>query len=153
MTQQKMYLSLSGILLIVIGSYIALATSAYLTQFGVIESRSVDFFSELRGMGGGLVGYGLLALCGVFNRHLEKTALVISMLVFCTFSMFRVLSIVLDGMPSQGVLMALLIEVVFALWGLALLRRDRQTHGLSAYSKAVVNCQNDRKCSGEFNKS
>lgn len=96
---------------------------AYLQQFGLGSSQQVSLFSELRGMGGSFCGVGVLALLSMLFQKWEEPALVAATLVFVSFTLFRTAGILIDGLPSQGILFALGIESVFGVLGLALLIR------------------------------
>ncbi len=113
-TTQKTTLFVAGLLLVVIGGFIALTPSLYLAQFSSTFEPSIDMLSELRGMGGSLFIFGSFILMGAFVKSLEKTAMIVAGLIFCAFTTFRLLGIVADGMPGQGIVIALSIEVVFA---------------------------------------
>lgn len=120
-TKKKAYLSLSGLILILVGGYISLGPDAYLEQFGVSVKNNANFFSDLRSMGGSLFIFGLIALSGSVIKRIEDLALMVSVTVFGSYSIFRIVAIALDGMPSLGILAAAGIEIVFAIFGFALL--------------------------------
>jgi hypothetical protein len=131
--KNKIYLFCAGTILGLVGFYIGFSPADYLTQlFGKIEFNS-DSLSELRGMGGSLFILGLFVLGGAFINRIEDASLIISVLIFGGFSAFRFLSILLDGIPSQSILIALTIEVVFAVIAIPLLLS--QQHSSLATSK------------------
>jgi len=127
-TKQKIYLTFAGVILSLVGAYISLAPSDYLNQFGLANQSSLELFSELRGMGGNLLVFGLFVLLGAFYQKIESTAIVISALVFSSFSVFRVIGIVVDGIPGEGILFALIIEMTFAFLAIIILRQTRASH-------------------------
>lgn len=130
-SKQKIYLVVAGILLSVIGAYISFVPLAYLGQFAIVQSPPVEFLSELRGMGGSLLVLGLFVLFGGFNDKFQSTAMLVSVLIFTAFSIFRVIGVFSDGMPSEGIVIALIIEIGFALLALALIRDDTDYSSLS----------------------
>lgn len=122
----SLYLFFAGLILSLVGSFIALSPSAYLQQFGVsINGNQNSFFSELRGMGGGLLVFGIYILSSLLKVANQETALVLSSLVFSAFAIFRSLGILTDGMPAYAILIALSIEFIFAIGGVTLLRSKR----------------------------
>jgi len=120
-TKRTIYLCFAGLILILVGSFIGFLPGDYLTQFFDNNEFSLDSLSEMRGMGGSLFILGLFIVAGAFIIRIENTALIISALIFGSFSIFRLLGILLDGVPSQSILIALSIELVFAVMALPLL--------------------------------
>jgi len=121
----KVYLAISGGLLLVIGLFISFNTAAYLEQFSVATGTNINFFSELRSMGGSLLVFGMVALVGCINKNFEGTALFTTSLIFATYSVFRITAIAIDGVPGNSILIAALIEIVFGLIGASLLKNRK----------------------------
>jgi len=119
---RKTFLILAGFMLVTIGSYISLTPDLYFASFNAGALAPPSFQSELRGMGGSLMVFGMLALLAVRVERMELTAITTVTLVFAAFACFRVISLVIDGLPDMAVLMALAIEAMFAVAGLYLLR-------------------------------
>lgn len=119
--KHKIYLFLAGAILILVGFYIGFLPADYLTQFFGRSEFSIDSLSEIRGMGGCLFILGLFVVGGACIKRIENTALILSALIFGAFSAFRLLGILLDGIPGQSIFMALSIEVVFAVMAIPLL--------------------------------
>jgi hypothetical protein len=115
-----LYLFLSGLTLIAVGSFISFTPSFYLAQFIQTSELSADILSEMRGMGGTMSVFGLFILVGSFKTKLTKTALSMSILIFSSFFVFRCVGIVVDGMPNNAILAALGLEMVFAGLGITL---------------------------------
>ena len=130
--REKMYLVLSGIVIILVGSYIAMTPVMYLKQFSLGTDTQTSFLSEMRGMGGALFGYGILALLGALLPKLERAAIIAATVLFVSFSSFRLIGVALDGLPGQGILVALTVELVFAILGIYLIIRSPEptlSHG------------------------
>ncbi|MBK24555.1 MAG: hypothetical protein CME70_11225 [Halobacteriovorax sp.] len=120
-TKKKAYLLLSGIILMLVGGYISISPNSYLNQFGLRVDSNINFFSDLRSMGGCLFIFGLIALAGSIIKRIEDAAIMASLAVFGSYSIFRIAAIVLDGIPGTAILGAIGIEIIFAILGLALL--------------------------------
>jgi len=114
----KIYVFLAGITLVLIGAYISLTPFQYLSQFDLTNEISVELMSEMRGMGGALLVFGIFAFMATFVEQIAKTALTISILIFTSFFMFRCIGVVIDGVPSHAILIALGIEMLFAICGI-----------------------------------
>jgi len=119
--KRKTYLFLAGAVLMLVGFYIGFMPTGYLEQFISNSNLNPNILSEMRGMGGSLFIFGVFIFSGTFFYQIEKITLIISALIFVSFSVFRVVSILIDGMPSQSIFIALFIEVMFAATVLPLL--------------------------------
>jgi len=83
-----------------------------------------SLLSEIRAPGGLLVISGSLILIGVFRPTLRSLALMLTVLVYGSFGLSRLLSFYLDGMPSHGLMIAMVVELVVAGIGLVMLSRQ-----------------------------
>ena len=120
-SKRKTYLFLAGAVLMLVGFYIGFMPTGYLEQFVSNTELNPNILSEMRGMGGSLFIFGMFVFSGTFLPQIEKVALTISALIFISFSLFRVVGIVLDGVPTQSIFVALFIEILFAATVLPLL--------------------------------
>lgn len=116
-TKKKTYLTLSGLILLAVGSYISFGTMAYLDHFGISIPKNISFYSDLRSMGGSLFIFGLIAIIGSFNKKFEDAAIITSVSVFSSYGIFRIAAISMDGFPSSIILTATFVEIIFALIG------------------------------------
>lgn len=119
-TKQKIFLIVSGAILALVGGYICLNPSDYLDQFGLTSGSNVNFYSDLRAMGGSLLIFGLFAIAASFKR------LLITTLVYAAYGLFRLVAVALDGTPGIAILAAATIEIVIAFIGLALVAKPQQ---------------------------
>lgn len=134
----KTYLLISGLIIILVGAYISLTPNDYLTSMNVplglelnggIDKNlgpSVSFLSDLRAMGGLIFSIGLYVFIATFRKDSIKSAVFISVAFYTVFIVFRTLSFMLDGIPSLEIMVAFLIELILAFFGLLLifLKRD-----------------------------
>ena len=127
LNKQTIYLFLAGTALLLVGAFIALSPDTYLNQFNVaIDGSHSDFLSEIRGLGGCLLVFALYILSSLLRERRQTTALTLSSLVFSAFVVFRLIGAFVDGIPGQGILVALTIEIFFAL-GAAGLATNKKT--------------------------
>ena len=131
------FLLIAGLIMLTVGSFIALAPRTYVAainynylldiaqQSSPFASISIDMLSDLRGMGGMLLFVGAFAVCSVFNTQWRSSALITSTLVFSAYVLMRSIGILFDGLPSLSILIAYGIELIFACFGIALLRRSK----------------------------
>ena len=116
------YLVISGLLLFVIGAAILLVPHAFHASNGIILGKDPNLLSEIRAPGGLLAGVSIFILIGAFVSKWQNTAVQLTVLVYGSFGLARLLGIVLDGMPSDGIIAATVIELVVAVLGLLITR-------------------------------
>ena len=124
-TKQKIYLFIAGLVLSLVGFFIGFMPEAYLGQFASEVQFNKNILSEMRGMGGHLFILGSIILSGAFYRDLEYPAMLISAIVFVSFSIFRITGIVIDGTPGTGIYVALGMEILLAFAVLAMLDKRK----------------------------
>jgi len=118
------FLSVSGLLLLAIGGTILLVPHAFYASDGIVLGNDPSLLSEIRAPGGLLAASGLFILTGVIRPTLRSLALVLTVLVYGSFGLSRLLSFSLDGMPSYSLAIATVVELVVA--GIGLVMRCHQ---------------------------
>ncbi|WP_411847084.1 DUF4345 domain-containing protein [Roseibacillus persicicus] len=113
----------SGLILLGIGSAILLTPEGFHASNGIALQKNASLMSEIRAPGGLLFASGLLITIGSFRDRLRSQSVKLATLVYGTFGLARLLSMILDGMPSQGVIGATVIELTVAALGLVILAR------------------------------
>ncbi len=111
---QQTVLSVAGLTALLIGIFIAFDPIAFYSSYGLALEGNADMLSELRAPGMNLAVLGSIMLAGVSRSSLRPLAIAASLVVFSSFAAGRVLGILVDGLPSEKVLGALLIELVVA---------------------------------------
>lgn len=111
---QKITLGVSGLTALAIGACILLAPHAFYSGYGIALGQDPNLLSELRAPGAALAALGGLMLAGVARAALARVGLVCAFAVYLAFPGGRVVSLALDGMPSQGILGALAVELLLA---------------------------------------
>lgn len=124
-TMTVLYLGMAGLILTAIGGAILFTPHAFYGSNDIALGDNASLLSEIRAPGGLLLCSGLLIVASTFQNSLRHTALWLSVLVFGSFGLARLLSIALDGMPSSSIVAATLIEVLAALVGLVAIRGSR----------------------------
>lgn len=116
------FLFIAGLLLLVIGGTILLAPHAFHAGNGIVLGHDPSLLSEIRAPGGLLVGSAVLILIGVFRPDRRSLAVMLTVLVYGSFGLARLIGLILDGMPAAGIVAATVIELVVAAIGLLMLR-------------------------------
>ena len=111
---QKIALGISGVTALGIGTFILAAPNAFYASYGIMPGSDPSLLSELRAPGAGLAAFGTIMLAGIFRQALSQSAVVAALTVFLAFPAGRVLSMAADGMPSSGIVGALILELAIA---------------------------------------
>lgn len=128
------FLFLSGLLLLGIGSAILLVPHAFHASNGIVLGDDPSLLSEVRAPGGLLTASSILILFGTFRRSFRPQAMALAILVYGSFGLARLLGLVLDGMPSIGLVASTAIELIVAAIGLLILGRSGATSARSSRS-------------------
>ena len=123
------FLFVSGLLLLGIGSTILLFPHAFHAGNGIVLGDDPSLLSEVRAPGGLLTASSILILVGTFRRSLRSLAMILTVLVYGSFGLARLLGLALDGMPSSGLVASTAIELIVAAIGFLILLRPSATAG------------------------
>ena len=111
----KTILLISGLIASAIGATILFAPGAFYATYGIELGGNLSLLNEIRASGGALLASGILIMSGAFVDKLAFTAAVVSTLLYLSYGLSRVMSIVIDGMPVEGLVQAAVIEIVTGL--------------------------------------
>lgn len=112
----KIILFISGLIAIGIGGTILTMPAAFYATNGINLEGNINLLNEIRASGGALLASGILIILGAFITKLTFTSTVISTLLYFSYGLSRILSIVLDGMPSEGLVQAVILELIIGLF-------------------------------------
>ncbi|MEV7006738.1 DUF4345 domain-containing protein [Streptosporangium sp. NPDC051022] len=122
----RFILVLSGLVVIGIGAASLFTPVAFHGVNGIELGGDAGLLSETRAAGGALLATGVLITLGAFVSRLAFTATAVGAVIYLSYGLSRVLSIALDGMPSNGLVLATVLEVVIgAACAFALVRYHR----------------------------
>ena len=122
---QKLTLGIAGLAALGIGLAITTAPASFYATYGIILGSDPNLLSELRAPGANLAALGMIILAGAFRQGMQRLAAFLGATVFLAYAFGRIVSMVLDGMPSSGLVQATLIELVIGGLCAALLWRGR----------------------------
>jgi hypothetical protein len=115
------FLCISGLLLLGIGGAILWVPQTFHAANGIHLGDDPNLLSEIRAPGGLLTGAAILILLGTFRPGMRSLAVLLTTLTYGTFGLARLLGLVLDGMPSSGLMGATVLELIVAAIGLTIL--------------------------------
>lgn len=120
---QKIALAIAGFTSFGIGALILTAPQVFYASYGIALGPDANLLSELRATGAGLAAFGGVILAGTVRPALRQAAIVAALTVFLAFPAGRLLGLLIDGMPSGGILAALGLELAIAVLCLFAFRR------------------------------
>jgi hypothetical protein len=127
---QKIALGIAGVSALGIGAAITFIPHAFYASYGIALWSDPSLLSELRAPGAGLAALGAVMLAGIVRQSLSEVALVAALVVFLGFPAGRIVGLALDGMPSAGILAALVFELAVAALCLFAFRPGRGRAGM-----------------------
>lgn len=111
---EKTTLWISGLTAVGIGGMITFAPHSFYASYGIVIGEDPSLLSELRAPGAGLATLGIMMLLGIWRSALAQLAVAATLIVFLAFPAGRLIGLALDGMPSVGIVGALVLEVAIA---------------------------------------
>lgn len=115
----------AGLLLMFIGGSLLLQPHDFFAANGVVLSAEPSLLSEIRGPAGLLLAGGLVAAAGAVRPALTTLGLGVSAVVYGSYGFSRLVSLGLDGVPAEGLVSAMAIELLVGTLSLVALL----THG------------------------
>ncbi|WP_299871780.1 DUF4345 domain-containing protein [uncultured Cocleimonas sp.] len=111
----KIVLFISGLIAAAIGGAIVVIPIAFYSTYSIELGGNVALLNEIRASGGALLVTGILIISGAFFTRMTFTSIVISTLLYLSYGLSRMLSMVIDGMPSEGFVQSAALEIVIGL--------------------------------------
>lgn len=128
---QKMALGVSGLTSAGIGIFILVAPHAFYASYGIALGDDASLLSELRAPAAGLATLGGLMLMGILRPAMAQVSIAAALTVFLAFPAGRLIGLVIDGMPSSGIIGALVLEIAIA--ALCVVAFSRRSGRVGAY--------------------
>ncbi|UTW64782.1 DUF4345 domain-containing protein [bacterium SCSIO 12643] len=114
------FLVLSGIIGLYVGISLVFFPVELQAQSNIIISNA-SHFSETRAPGTAILSASLIILIGAFRKNWKSISLLITSLFFLSYSIGRLISLTLDGMPAEGLFYAMIGELFIGVVALILL--------------------------------
>ncbi|SDH91723.1 DUF4345 domain-containing protein [Lutimaribacter saemankumensis] len=122
-TLEKIALGISGLTAFGIGAAILAAPHAFYASYGITLDGNASLLSELRAPAAGLAAFGLLMLMGILRPAMAAVSKAASLTVFLAFPAGRLIGLAIEGLPSTGILAALVLELGVAMLCLVAFKR------------------------------
>jgi hypothetical protein len=113
----KLLLVISGLIAVGLGAAILIVPVAFYAPYGIVVAGNASLLSELKAPAIALLAGGIFIMSGAFVARHTFAATVVSAFVYLTFGLSRVVSMVMHGMPSDGLVQAAGLELAIGLLG------------------------------------
>jgi len=114
----KAILFVSGLLLLAIGMATLLTPVEFSARNGIDLHGDISLLNDVRSAGAFLAGSGFVILLGAFIDKLAYTSTIVSIVAYLSYASGRIMSLVIDGMPAEGLVKATVVEIVIGLVGI-----------------------------------
>lgn len=118
-------LVVSGLVAVGIGGAILTVPEAFYGSYGITLGQGASLMNEIRAPGGALLGAGLLMLLGVFIPRLALASLLVAITIYLGYGIARIASMIVDGLPDNGLVAASGFELAVGILCLVALLRAR----------------------------
>ncbi|WNJ20304.1 DUF4345 domain-containing protein [Pontibacter sp. G13] len=108
----QVILFIAAAMLIGVGIFSLTNPIAFVARNGVDVAGNLSLLNDIRGNGGLMLGGGLVILLGVIFSRIRYASTVTAALLYLFFGLGRVVSILVDGMPSDTLVKATVVELV-----------------------------------------
>jgi len=124
----KAYLILAGALLMFIGGATLFAPLAMKGGAGIDLEGNISVLNDVRAASALLLSLGLISFLGAIIKRLIYTSSLISFITLLALGLGRIISLVSDGMPVDGLVKATGLEMILGLLGAAFFLVFKQKH-------------------------
>jgi hypothetical protein len=116
----KGYLGLAGLMFLMIGVMILFNLFESKMNQGVDIGTEINMLNDVRGLGGLFIRLGITVLAGIFLSRLRFTSIILAIVVMLSFGVGRAISVMMDGIPADGLVKTTVAEFAIALIGLVI---------------------------------
>jgi hypothetical protein len=125
---KNLHLLLSAIFIIPIGFVYGLYPQKILPQLFDFTIIGTDLPNIFRATMGLYLAMGIFWITGIIKSNLWRAATIANIVFMLGLAFGRIVSMKLDGWPSVYFSAGLVVEVLFAVWGIINLRSNRYKH-------------------------
>lgn len=108
----KVLQGIAGMTGIIIGLGMTFFPIAFQSSVGISLGDNVSLLSETRAPGSLLLVGGFIIMLSIFSARWRHVGLVLTVLIYFGYGFGRTVSLLLDGLPHQSLLIALIIELI-----------------------------------------
>jgi len=124
----KLFLLVAGVFLVPVALSYGVDPAATLPKFMNITVEGTDQTHIFRALMGLYLGMSTFCIMAAFTPEWRRVAVIWAVFFAYSLAIGRILSLILDGMPSPILLFYMAVELIVGTLGLLVLIRDPQTH-------------------------
>lgn len=118
---QKALLLVAGAVLVFVGTFILASPVDFYASNNIELGANVSLLNEVKAPAGMLLAAGLFMIGAICVRDMADTATSLAALIYLSYSLSRLLSVAIDGVPAAGLVQAAALEATIGLACLAIL--------------------------------
>ncbi len=122
----KFILGIGSAMFFIAGSFSTFNPIGYVARNGVDITDKLTLLNDFRGTGALLIGASLIMFLGIIHERMRFTSTVVMAVLYSTFALGRVISIISDGLPVEGLVKATVVESVVGLIAIFALIKFRE---------------------------
>lgn len=112
---QMVILLVSGALLILVSTSIIVSPTDFYAANSIEIGANASLLNELKAPAGFLLAAGMFMIIATVVRSKSKVALRLAALIYLSYAVTRSVSMVFDGVPASGLVMATALEATIGL--------------------------------------
>ncbi len=111
----KIILGIGSAMFLLAGSFSAFNPLQYVARNGIDIAGQLTLLNDYRGSGAVLIGAGIIMFLGIIHERMRFTSIVVMSVLYTTFALGRIISIIVDGIPMEGLVKATVVELIIGL--------------------------------------
>ena len=111
----KTTLMISGLIGLYIGVEILFFPVGFYAESGIVLGSNISLLNEIRAPGGALLASSILIIAGVFVQRLTFTSIVLATLLYLSYGLSRILSMLADGRPAEILIYVSAAEIIIGI--------------------------------------
>ncbi len=111
----KIILGIGSATFLLAGSFAAFNPLQYVARNGIDIAGQLTLLNDYRGSGAVLIGAGIIMFLGIIHERMRFTSIVVMSVLYTTFALGRIISIIADGLPVEGLVKATVVELIIGL--------------------------------------
>ncbi len=111
----KIILGIGSAMFLLAGSFAAFNPLQYVARNGIDIVGQLTLLNDYRGSGAVLIGAGIIMFLGIIHERMRFTSIVVMSVLYTTFALGRIISIIADGLPVEGLVKATIVELIIGL--------------------------------------
>lgn len=111
----KAILIIAGLIGVYVGVEILFFPISFYATSGIEIGDNVSLLNEIRAPGGALLISSVLIILGAFVSKLTFTSIVLATLLYLSYGLSRIVSMMVDGRPAEILVYVAVLEIIIGL--------------------------------------